>query len=120
MTARRNYYGPAWAVGGPGAKPGAAPAGQAASRMASAAGPTPDSVGNEAGEPVTSSREPATSAVLGEERERGAASLPGEPGVDGAGQDGQAEPEVEFDLEALVAKAEQADAYLELARRTKA
>jgi len=119
MTARRNYYGgPVWAVGGPGRfEPGAAPAAEAASRMASAAGPTPDSVDNEAPEPVTSSREPVDSSVVGEEREPGAAY---EPRVDGAGPDGQVEPEVEFDLEALVAKAEQADAYLELARRTKA
>jgi molecular chaperone GrpE len=121
MTARRNYYGgPVWAVGGPGVKPGAAPAAEAASRMASAAGSTPDSVDNEAREPVTSSREPATSSVLGEERAPGAVASPGEPEADGAGRDGQAEPEVEFDLEALLAKAEQADAYLELARRTKA
>jgi molecular chaperone GrpE len=88
--------------------------------MASAAGSTPDSVDNEAREPVTSSREPATSSVLGEERAPGAVASPGEPEADGAGRDGQAEPEVEFDLEALLAKAEQADAYLELARRTKA
>jgi molecular chaperone GrpE len=132
MTPRRNYYGPAW--GGPGSsEPGAAPAAEAASRMASAAGPTPDSVDNEAPdsvdneapEPVGASApggrpEPLTSSVVGDEGEPGAADSLGEPGADGAGQDGQAEPELEFDLEALVAKAEQADAYLELAQRTKA
>jgi molecular chaperone GrpE len=132
MPAKRDYYRPAW--GGPGsAEPGAAPAAEAASRMASAAGPTPDSVGNEAREPGASSREPATSSVLGEERAPAAVASPAEPEpgpepepeADGSGQDGQdgqaaAEAEVELDLEALVAKAEQADTYLELARRTKA
>jgi molecular chaperone GrpE len=127
MTARRNYYGgPVW--GGPGRfEPGAAPAAEAASRMASAAGPTPDSAGNEAREPVGASApggkpEPLTSSVLEEERAPGAVHSPQEreAEIDGAGQDGQVEPEVELDLDALVAKAEQADAYLELARRTKA
>ena len=139
MTAKRNYGFPVYAAGGPGryapgaapaaeaasrgpaGKPGAAPAAEAASRMASATGPTPDSVGNEA-------QEPATTSVLSEEREPEAADSPHryQPEVDGAGRDGQPEPEpepepeLEFDLEALVAKAEQADAYLELARRTKA
>jgi molecular chaperone GrpE len=128
MATRRNYYGgPSWAVGGPGVKPGAAPAAEAASRMASAsaAGPTPDSVDNEARESVGASvpggkPEPLTSSVLRDEQGPEAATPPGAPGIDGGGLDGQAEPEVEFDLEALVAKAEQADAYLELARRTKA
>jgi molecular chaperone GrpE len=112
MTAKPNY-GPAWAVGGPGRESGAAPAAETASRMASAAGPTPDSVGDEAQEPVAT-------PVPGEEPEPQAAHSPHghEPGVDGAGQDGRPEPE--FDLEALVAKAEKADAYLELAQRTKA
>jgi molecular chaperone GrpE len=136
MTAKRNYYGPAWAVGGPG-ESGAAPAAEAASRMASAASPTPDSVGNEAQEPVTAplpgeKQEPVAAPLPGRGRgpeaapvpeegrgPEGAPSLAGDqPGSDGAGQDG--EPELEFDLEALVAKAEQADAYLELAQRTKA
>ncbi len=126
MPANRNYHGgPAWAVRGPRAsEPGAAPAAEAASRMASAAGPTPDSVDNEAREPGGASApaekpEPVTSSsVLGEERAPDAADSPQEPGVDDAIQDGQSE--VEVDLDALVARAEQADAYLELAQRTKA
>jgi molecular chaperone GrpE len=132
MTPKRNFHGgPVWAVGGPGRfAPGAAPAAEAASRMASAAGPTPDSVDNEAPEPVTSSREPVTSPVVGEERAPGAASEAGDPSsrgdgaADGAEEaDGAAQEQewrLQCDLDELVAKAEKADAYLELARRTKA
>src|ERR1019366_9309170 len=153
MTAKHDPF----ATGGPG-QSGAAPATEAAGRMASAPGAPPEEAGGERQESATATLaggEPEPGADNGFAQESGAGIVPGAVAEPGAAVDPEpfadsepvADPEavadaeavavtsakpdaaapqfddheagLEHDLEELTAKAEKADEYLELARRTK-
>jgi len=116
-------------AGGPGWS-GAARASEAASRTASDADAAPGTVGNEARDPAAAPLPWEKQAPVAEpvrEAEQAPLAAPETAGAPPSGDDGRVdgvgvdhERKVEFDLDELVARAEKADHYLELAQRTKA